>query len=137
MAQHSFEQGFTDSQFRDMQQEAIKRVMEMQKRSNNIISSHNSRGNSRNTQTNRQNPPPPPPDTTPPARQPENNDQQNDLSALLSGLLSPKSQNKILNNLLDEFKPDEEKIILGILIYILAKNGADLKLILSLAYLII
>ncbi len=133
MAQRNSQGNFSDAQFQNMQQEAIKRVMEMQKRSNSIVSSHN------NASQRQSAPLPKPPESIPQNQQNNHtqNSSQNDISSLLSGLIGNSHKNDILNSLLNEFKPDEEKIILGILIYILAKNGADLKLILALAYLII
>ena len=133
MAQRNSQGNFSDAQFQNMQQEAIKRVMEMQKRSNSIVNSHN------NANQRQSAPLPKPPESIPQNQQNNHtqNSSQNDISSLLSSLINGSHKNDILNSLLNEFKPDEEKIILGILIYILAKNGADLKLILALAYLII
>lgn len=130
MAQRNSQGGFSDAQFQNMQQEAIKRVMEMQKRSSSIVNSHNSANQRQNT------PPPKPPESNK-ENQHNTTNTSNDISSLLNSLISGNHKNDILNSLLNEFKPDEEKIILGILIYILAKNGADIKLILALAYLII
>ncbi len=42
-----------------------------------------------------------------------------------------------LSGMLKDFNIDDEKIILGLLIYVLYKNKADLKLLIALAYLII
>lgn len=42
-----------------------------------------------------------------------------------------------INNLLKDFNFDEEKLIIIALMYLLYKNGADIKLILSLGYLLI
>jgi len=44
---------------------------------------------------------------------------------------------KSINNILKDFAIDEEKLILLLLIYILYKNGADMKLVLALGYLLI
>lgn len=43
----------------------------------------------------------------------------------------------LLNGVLKDFDIDEEKIILGILIYLLYKNGSDAKLLLALGYLLL
>lgn len=43
----------------------------------------------------------------------------------------------LLNGVLKDFDIDEEKIILGILIYLLYKNGSDAKLLLALGYLML
>lgn len=42
-----------------------------------------------------------------------------------------------LDGLLKDFNIDEEKIILGVLIYLLYKNGSDVKLLLALGYLLL
>lgn len=52
----------------------------------------------------------------------------------LAGFGRQKSGNK---SILDELNIDEDKAIIGILIYILYKNGADIKLMLALGYLLI
>ncbi len=51
----------------------------------------------------------------------------------LAGLGGQKGQKSIL----DELHIDEDAAIIGILIYILYKNGADIKLMLALGYLLI
>lgn len=50
---------------------------------------------------------------------------------------SSKPFNNLLNGVLKDFNIDEEKIILGILIYLLYKNGSDTKLLLALGYLLL
>ena len=87
--------------FEDMRQEAIRRVMEMQQRSQHLTG---------DTATA---PPPPVPGSQPPPP-------GGALTDLLSGL-----------------NIDEEKAMIGLLIYILWKNGADKKLLLGLGYLIL
>lgn len=44
---------------------------------------------------------------------------------------------KTLNGLLGGMKIDEEKVLIGLLIYVLAKNGSDIKLLLALGYLLL
>lgn len=87
---------FSDSQFTKMQEDALRRVMEMQQRSRNAVSGE------------------PPPSPTPPQKP------QNVLGSLFGGI-----------------KIDEEKALIALLIYILYKNGADIKLLLGLAYLLL
>lgn len=82
-----------DEGFRSMQEEAMRRVMEMQRRAQSYTE-----------------PPPPEPEKPPAA----------DLLSELVGI-----------------GLDEEKALLGLLIYILYKNGADMKLLLGLGYLLL
>ena len=94
-----------DNNFTTMQEEAIRRVREMQKRSRSIV------GASPNSE-----PAPPKAEETPQS------------SSLLSGLLGGN---------LGDIKIDEEKALIGLLIYILYKQGADIKLLLALGYLLL
>ncbi len=50
---------------------------------------------------------------------------------------SSKPLQGFFDGLLKDFNIDEEKIILGVLIYLLYKNGSDVKLLLALGYLLI
>ncbi len=85
--------------FRSMQEEAVRRVMEMQRRAQSYTS---------------------PPDT------PDTPDEP------ASGVKLPADPLKELTGL----DLDEEKALIGLLIYILYKNGADFKLLLGLRYLL-
>jgi hypothetical protein len=72
---------------------------------------------------------PPPPAAPPPKPPPQDNinhehKNQTDISGLFDGILGDK-------------KIDEEKIILVILIILLARQGADLKLLIALGYLLV
>ena len=87
---------FSDSQFNKMQEDALRRVMEMQQRSRNAVSGE------------------PPPSPTP-----------------------QKPPPNVLGSLFGGIKIDEEKALIALLIYILYKNGADIKLLLGLAYLLL
>ena len=78
-----------DNNFTTMQEEAIRRVREMQRRSRSIVGAS---------------------------------------SSLLSGLLGGN---------LGDIKIYEEKALIGLLIYILYKQGADIKLLLGLGYLLL
>lgn len=88
---------YSDANFSKMQEEAVRRVMEMQQRSRSAV------GGDRQ--------PTPPPQKDPP--------------------------NDIFGGLLGGIKLDEEKALIALLIYILHKNGADIKLLLGLAYLLL
>ena len=85
-----------DNNFNRMQEEAVRRVREMQRRSRDIAS------------------PPPAPSEPPPPK-----------SSPLAGILSGVGH------------IDEEKALIGLLIYILYKQGADMKLLLGLGYLLL
>lgn len=94
---------YSDSQFSKMQEEAMRRVREMQQRSRSAVG---------------QDSPPPPP--SPPPDKPD-----------------PPSAGNILGSILGDIKIDEEKALIALLIFILYKQGADIKLLLGLAYLLI
>ena len=81
-----------------MQEEAIRRVMEMQQRSREAVDGK------------------PPHETEPKNAAPP----KNDILGMLGGI-----------------KIDEEKALIALLIYILYKQGADIKLLIGLAYLLI
>ncbi len=49
----------------------------------------------------------------------------------------PKPQTGSLSELLSGIKIDEEKALIGLLIYVLYKNGGDIKLMLALGYLLL
>ena len=91
-----------------MQQEAIQRVQEMQQRSKNMVSSDT-------------------PVSPPKANQPR--PKQNFNKA------NHKNNGELFN--LGGIKIDEEKALIALMIYILYKNGADIKLLLGLGYLLI
>ena len=103
-----------DNNFTTMQEEAIRRVREMQRRSRSIV------GASPNSE-----PAPPKAEETPRTHSPQKAPQS---SSLLSGLLGGN---------LGDIKIDEEKALIGLLIYILYKQGADIKLLLGLGYLLL
>ncbi len=95
--------------FDRMQREAIDRVREMQRRARNVPS-----GNAPKA--------PPKPEATPPQQVVHN---------------SPKPQTGSVSELLSGIKIDEEKALIGLLIYVLYKNGGDIKLMLALGYLLL
>lgn len=87
---------------RTMQEEAVRRVREMQRRSQSYIGQ----------------PAPPPPEPAPPPPPPP-----------------PPPPSPLLD--LAGIKLDEEKALIGLLIYVLYKNNADMKLLLALGYLLL
>lgn len=132
---------YNSNDFSSMQQEALKRVHEMQQRSKNIINSNPP------PNTNHQEPHPTPANNQPKNNVPhhhnhnENNHkkQSGSLQGLLDGLLNTgekKSEKGELFNIAG-IDIDEEKALIGMLIYILYKQGSDIKLLLALGYLLL
>ncbi len=99
---------FDSKSFNSMQEEAIKRVQEMQRRSKNLVGEQNEQIHS----------------------------QHHDNSSK-SGGNSQKNQKTIAGFNIGNIKIDEEKALIALMIYILYKNGADIKLLLGLGYLLI
>ena len=98
--------------FDRMRQEAVARARDMQRRAQGLVGG--------------QTPQPPQPETqSPQENRPEQHASNPPPSGILSALLG--SDGKI----------DEEKALIGMLIYILYKNGADVKLMLALGYLLL
>ena len=98
--------------FEDMRQEAIRRVMEMQQRSQGLTGSDGRQTDAGGASG------------------------ANASSGGSSPLRSPPSAGK-LTDLLSGLDIDEEKALIALLIYILWKNGADKKLLFGLGYLIL
>lgn len=91
-----------DESFTTMQEEALRRVREMQQRSQSFI-------------------PPPAPEPVPAQEHTQTPDPEKKTSLFdIAGI-----------------KIDEEKALIGLLIYILYKNGSDMKLLLGLGYLLL
>lgn len=88
---------YSEEQFGRMQEEALRRVMEMQQRSRDAVGTQST--------------------APPPSEAPKLTDT---VSGLTGGI-----------------RIDEEKALIGLLIYILYKQGADIKLLLGLGYLLI
>lgn len=94
-----------DESFATMQEEAMRRVREMQQRSQSYVAP----------------PPEAPPAQPTPSPPPQEHKPEGKLSLLdIAGI-----------------KIDEEKALIGLLIYILYKNGSDTKLLLGLGYLLL
>ena len=141
-----------------MRQEAIERVRAMQRRSREIVAPHN---NNQRAETPKQSPEPVPPIPNPEVNETINENEnmtstsnnnagtahntgfnnQTGAIANILGSLFPKGGGQTkkgpLSELLDGFNISEENALIGILIYILAKNGADVKLLLGLGYLLL
>lgn len=98
--------------FEDMRQEAIRRVMEMQQRSQGLTGSDGRQTDAGGASG------------------------ANASSGGSSPLQAPLSAGK-LTDLLSGLDIDEEKALIALLIYILWKNGADKKLLFGLGYLIL
>lgn len=97
---------YTREEMMAMQKDAERRVREMQERSKSLVASE----------------PPPPPPPPPPKPQPIHNE---------------KPVNKgFLEGLFPDIKIDEEKALIIFLLIILARNGADMKMLLALGYLL-
>lgn len=103
-----------------MKQEAIRRVREMQKRSRSIVEDSSESAEGHNKSTSQQN-------------------GQGGINALLGSLLGTQKENSDTNKLFDVagIPIDEEKALIAMLIYILYKQGADVKLLLGLGYLLL
>lgn len=143
-----------DRDFDTMRQEAIERVRSMQRRSREVVASQ--KENRNNVQQNSQVPEennasvPPIPEiknqglNTPNINANHNNNNSNSQANPLTNILGslfPKTDGQTkkgpLSELLDGFNISEENALIGIMIYILAKNGADVKLLLGLGYLLL
>lgn len=99
-----------ESEFSKMQQEALDRMKEMQRRSRTVV-----------------NPPPEPVPSPPPAPQPSKPAFQPNLS--VNGLFQ-----SILG---DGLKLDSEKALILMMLFVLYKNKADVKLLIALGYLLL
>ncbi len=107
----------SDKEFKSMQQDAAERVREMRRRSRELIS-----GGEKHT---------------PPYPQHEKNDSTEGTTERRPQSNNQKSSPFRLEELLSQFKIDEEKALIAMIIYILAKNGADVKLLIGLGYLLL
>ena len=110
---------YNSQQMEKMQRDAVNRVNEMHRRASQMINPQPQPAPSS---------PPPQPAPTPNTSAPKkNNPPQNPFE---KDVLSSLSK-------LWDFKIDEEKALIGIIIYILAKNNADPKLLIGLGYLLL
>lgn len=132
---------YNQSSLDKMQQDALSRVNEMHRRSKQMV---------QNLNGGRQPSPAFESERSPSEKKEENfrhgedthtkNQQQSSaqdpLQGLFSSLLGADGSSGGLTNLWD-FKIDEEKALIGLIIYILAKNKADPKLLIGLGYLLL
>ena len=113
------------SDFATMQQEAIRRVHEMQQRSKSIVN-NSAASKAAHEQASAQSV----------GNKSKSDNTSPPLGGLLDSILSGTSSSKELFNF-NGIKIDEEKALIGLLIYILYKNGSDVKLLLALGYLLL
>lgn len=143
-----------DRDFDTMRQEAIERVRSMQRRSRAVVTPQNENNND-TTQSGheshnaKENVPPVPQKqdnnqnhnhNTPNTTSNQNNSTENPIANILGNLFpntGGQTKKGPLSELFDGFNISEENALIGILIYILAKNGADVKLLLGLGYLLL
>lgn len=116
---------YNSKDFTTMQEEAVNRVKEMQRRSKNMVNGGEQRKAKAENSTRQ-------------AGSTENQQQKhvNPLQSLLGVDAGSTTENNGLFNIAG-IKIDEEKALIGILIYILYKQGADIKLMLALGYLLL
>ncbi len=113
-----------DKSFSSMQEEAIKRVREMQKRSRSIVGGEG------------QNEPAPSPSSGAHGNHTQAGKTSDQHGTPLSAPFFGGGRGGELFNL-GGIKIDEEKAMIALLIYILYKQGADVKLLLGLGYLLL
>lgn len=104
---------YDGTDFDRMRQEAVARAREMQRRAQGLV------GGQSVQQPEQRQPSPPHEERS------ADTQQHTPVGGILSSLLGSDS------------KIDEEKALIGMLIYILYKNGADVKLMLALGYLLL
>lgn len=95
-----------------MQEEALRRMREMQKRSRTAVNSPEQPKSN------------PPHESQSPPKQPQAQNPR------------PPQGADIIASLLGDVKPDPEKLMILLMLFVLYKNKADMKLILALAYLL-
>ncbi|MCD8005983.1 MAG: hypothetical protein LUF29_03270 [Oscillospiraceae bacterium] len=107
-----------DSDFSRMQQEALDRMREMQRRSRTVV-----------------NPPPPPQEPSPAPNPPPSPP----ISQPTKPAFKPSLDvNSLFKNILgDGLKLDSEKALILMMLFVLYKNKADVKLLVALGYLLL
>lgn len=108
-------------EFNSMKQEAIRRVREMQKRSRSVLDGHSQSADEQSRGGTGAAPPP----------------KDDGISSLLGSLLGTGDKGDVKLFDVAGIPIDEEKALIGMLIYILYKQGADIKLLLGLGYLLL
>ena len=114
---------YSRAEMQAMQQDAVKRVREMQARSQNFI-------NGNGMEQYCPEPPPPPPPKKEPPPPPPPPPQNNFCPKNIQG------NGSFLSGLIPDIKIDEEKALIIFILIILARNGADMKILLALGYLL-
>ena len=114
---------YSEKNFNSMQEEAVKRVKEMQKRSRNAVDT-SEQNDIKKT------------DGMPQTKEKMQTSRLSPLTSLFGNITGNGTKDKELFDL-GNIKIDEEKALIGILIYILYKQNADIKLLLALGYLLL
>ena len=117
-----------DQNFNQMQEEALARLREMQKRSRTAVNRP------------RPNPPPPSPNDNHNHNQEHAHNHEQPHGGNRPQPQPPPSHNHpqdIIKSLLGDVKIDSEKALILMMLYVLYKNKADMKLLLALGYLLI
>ena len=109
--------------FNRMQEEALNRLREMQKRSRTAVN-----------QPRPQPPPPPPPEHDPPNHNRDHGHTQSHPQSSPSQVKTPAQD--VLKSILGDVKIDSEKALILLMLFVLYKNKADMKLLLALGYLL-
>lgn len=109
----------------------MKRVREMQKRSRSIVNGDNKEAQEKTASQE----PPPPSSVNGAAVKSRPDPIHNLISGLMGGNASASHKGELFN--IGGIKIDEEKAMIGLLIYILYKQGSDVKLLLALGYLLL
>lgn len=120
---------YSSKDFSTMQEEAVKRVREMQKRSRSIVNGGNKAAQEKTASHA------PPPSENSSAKKSRPDPIHNLLGGLMGGSASSSNKGELFN--IGGIKIDEEKAMIGLLIYILYKQGSDVKLLLALGYLLL
>jgi len=148
---------YNQKEFESMQADALRRVREMQKRASFYVNAdepvHNTQNASTSNPRSSRNP-----QGSNIHNQSQNSDRAKDNQSSqhkesssqnpFSQLFGSKNNNQsaetdgihssnTINNFLKDFKIDQEKLFVLLLIYLLYKNGADFKLLIALGYLLI
>ncbi len=108
--------------FQSMRQEALRRMQEMQSRSQNP-----------QEETSRAKEPPPKKESLFGGLKSD----KNILGTIFGDILGVKTESGENGGILAQLNIDEEKILIALMIYILYKNKADLKLLIGLGYLLL
>lgn len=129
---------YNPSQMEKMQKDALDRVNEMHKRSKQMVQGFNpgSKTEQKPSSQKKQDFNSKPQSHTSPAPDPSYEQHKNPQPDIFGAFLPNNSEAKTLSGLWD-FKIDEEKALIAIIIYILAKNNADPKLLVGLGYLLL